>query len=251
MPSDYSLIFQRGLFQMGSSADIVLNDVRFDNLTPLLEQNVTNRFLNSSSFLNLNQTLTERLEQIQIRKSQLELNLEEIQKQQNEIASRLNQIESPIGKLPIGLGESISFFPIALSIIFLIYSFILSDMIMLRGELHQWHKKLRLNVSIIAPLWIDPITLKDRKSMFQLHRELAKLIVYIIPIIIFGVTLYIILDIRESINYTYNNGMSLYNKESLLQIFNILYMIAIGMIGYAFLVLIIAIHNYNKLLSGN
>ena len=81
--------------------------------------------------------------------------------------------------------------------------------------------------------------------MLQLHWEISKLIVYFIPIVIFGITLFFIFDIRESI--THNDNISFYNKEIIQQMLNILYIIAIGMIGYGSLILLIEIHNYNKL----
>ena len=69
---------------------------------------------------------------------------------------------------------------------------------------------LKKNVTVVAPLWIDPIKIKDSKSLLQLHWEISKLIVYFIPIVIFGITLFFIFDIRESI--THNDNISFYNK---------------------------------------
>lgn len=246
LPGDYEWIFLKTLNQMLSSGGITNDDERFNNLKPILQENVNNRFLNLSSFLILNHTLTERLNQLQINKSRLEQNLTEIEKHQDKIASQLNEIASPIVKLLTGLSESISLFPLALSIGFLVYSFLLAGTIRLRSEFHQWYKTLKKNVTVVAPLWIDPIKIKESKSIFQLHWEISKIIVYFIPIVIFGITLFVILDIRESINYTYNDNLLFYNKENILQMFNILYIIATGLIGYGSLILLIEIRNYTK-----
>lgn len=242
---DYSVTFLNSRPRLMNESGIINDERRFyDIMIPIFE-NVNNHFLNDSPFYTFNQTVTERLNQLQIRKSILEENLQNIEKQLNETSSRLDEIQSPIGKLPIGLVESIFLFPLALSIGFLIYSFLLVGTIRLRGEIHQQYKMLKKNVTVVAPLWIDPIKIKDSKSLLQLHWEISKLIVYFIPIVIFGITLFFIFDIRESI--THNDNISFYNKEIIQQMLNILYIIAIGMIGYGSLILLIEIHNYNKL----
>jgi hypothetical protein len=111
----------------------------------------------------------------------------------DKIEARLNQTQFPFGKLPINLDESVAAFPLALGIGFILSASYLAYSIHLRKELHNWYKVkykdtekrlLDQRISLIAPLWIDPINSKTTR--------IFKFIIFIIPFIIFILSCYMI-----------------------------------------------------------
>jgi hypothetical protein len=113
----------------------------------------------------------------------------------DKIENRLNQTQLPFGKLPISLDESIAVFPIVLGIGFIFSSAYFTNSIKLRKEIHQLYiikykdlekKTINKKISLIFPLWLDPT-----KSKVDI---LLKFIIFIIPAIIFIISIYYILD---------------------------------------------------------
>ena len=121
----------------------------------------------------------------------LKENMKILQIKENETAIRLKEIEFPFGKIPIGINESISLFPIVLSFGFLIYASLFVDTALLRKYYHKHRlngleekKKLEEKIALIAPLWVDSLT--------SLSSRITKLIILLSPLIIFVVSIYFI-----------------------------------------------------------
>lgn len=161
----------------------------------------------------------------QLRKDSHELNNTQIGLEQKgrAIAERLSQIETPIGKLPFGITESVMLFPLSLGIGFLICSSLLNDVIALRKEFHERCRKYDPNqkiltdkkVAIVAPLWIDPVSSIQNKTL--------KIITISLPFFIFVLSWYLtseyILDFSGIDNPLFINIES---EESIYDYLNIL-----------------------------
>lgn len=115
----------------------------------------------------------------------LKQTLHNLKTDEEQIVERMEQIEFPLGKIPIGLNESIAVFPLLISIGFLLSLSLFSDTIKLRRKLHDLYKRkdpartvfTEEQISLIAPLWIDPLLPKINQR--------RKLILLSIPFIIF------------------------------------------------------------------
>lgn len=91
--------------------------------------------------------------------------IDEIISAKADIEMRLQKIQSPFGTLPVGLSEAVLAFPVALAAGIILYFLALADMIRLRKDYHQatiWHypmdaQKIESHISILAPVWLDPI----------------------------------------------------------------------------------------------
>jgi len=107
-------------------------------------------------------------------KNELDSQLKELHIKETEIENRLKQIEFPFGKLPIGLNESIAVFPVLLAIGFVVLASSLRDTIRLRKNYHKLYQskdpKQKIltdeQIMLIAPLWIDPLNIKN-KNIFS------------------------------------------------------------------------------------
>jgi hypothetical protein len=112
---------------------------------------------------------------------------------EEQIVARMEQIEFPLGKIPIGLNESIAVFPLLIAIGFLVSLSLYSDTARLRRKLHGLYNLkdpgktvfTDEQISLIAPLWIDP--LNPAKS------QIKKLLLFLIPFIIFLISVAIII----------------------------------------------------------
>jgi hypothetical protein len=128
-----------------------------------------------------------------LKSKEIELLQERVQvvSNKNKVEARLNQTQFPFGKLPVSLDESVAAFPIALGIGFLVYVSLLYNVIRLRRELHIWYKRKdqgtnaldEQKISLLAPLWVDPIDTKIHQSL--------KFVILLIPFIIFIVSCYL------------------------------------------------------------
>jgi hypothetical protein len=108
------------------------------------------------------QNMTKSLIKKEAEKAHLDTKKNDLDKKQKEVAQRLDQFQSPIGIIPIGINESVVFFPLALGIGFLICSSLRSDTIRLRKELHECYQKQNPNLgddkmTLITSIWLDPV----------------------------------------------------------------------------------------------
>jgi hypothetical protein len=123
----------------------------------------------------------------------LKQTLTDLKTDEAQITARMEQIEFPLGKIPIGLNESIAVFPLLISIGFLVSLSLFSDTIRLRRNLHNLYNQkdpgtliyTDEEISLIAPLWIDP--LQPKKT------QIKKLIGFSVPFFIFVISILIII----------------------------------------------------------
>jgi len=123
----------------------------------------------------------------------LKQTLHNLKADEEQIVARMDQIEFPLGKIPIGLNESIAVFPLLISIGFLLFLSLFSDTILLRRKLHDLYKQkdpartvfTEEQISLVAPLWIDPLQPKQNQRL--------KFLLLSVPFIIFVLSVSIII----------------------------------------------------------
>lgn len=107
-------------------------------------------------------------------------NQKSLTERQKQLSARITEIESPIGKLPIGLTESVLVYPILLAFGFWFTAGIFVEHAGLRVELKDIETRGELvkeslgswQIARLAPLWIDP----ENNSQIRVVRVLALLI---------------------------------------------------------------------------
>ncbi len=115
----------------------------------------------------------------------LEARKSEIQDELDNIETRIKAFQSPFGTLPLGLKEAALAYPFIVTAGFLVCAFLLADLIGLRREYHdQMGAKhpgepaiVRRRVSLMMPLWFDPVRLS--------WRSLGALVLFLHPVAIF------------------------------------------------------------------
>jgi hypothetical protein len=129
--------------------------------------------------------------------------LKKLTSKENETADRLKEIEFPFGNIPIGINEFILFFPVGISAGFWISASLLGDSLQLRKRYHNFvhtidkttidknnkdvkGRKINENLSLLYPIWIDPIT--------SLPIRAVKLVILSVPAIIFVALIYVLSD---------------------------------------------------------
>jgi archaellum component FlaC len=118
--------------------------------------------------------------------------IDKITKAKTDIENRLEKIQSPFGTLPVGLKEAVLAFPIAVAAGIILYGFALADMIRLRKfyhhstiECYQETEKIEPNaISIMAPVWIDPL------GGYSANRW--RILMLCLPVLALGITLMLI-----------------------------------------------------------
>jgi len=164
----------------------------------------------------------------------------------NETSQRLKDIEFPFGKVPIGLNESVSLFPLGLAIVFLICASLLCDTIRLRKDFDTRYKgehsessaasDKKPEVDLIAPLWIEPASPKPY--------QILKFMIFLIPLIIFVISVYLI-------SYSWNimkneeiEGIFVGNNTNNQVVYIGLYVISIAFFIYGYWRILEEIHRY-------
>jgi hypothetical protein len=135
------------------------------------------------------ETHTGRLEQelnrLQAARTALEQQQARLEAQEEKVAERLSQIEFPLGKLPVGLSESVALFPALVAVGFGICASLLREAVRLRGVLHRLYQQkdpgqailTDRQIALVAPLWIDPAD-PDQNRTWRLAALLSPLAVY-------------------------------------------------------------------------
>jgi hypothetical protein len=192
-----------------------------------ISQNIKGTLESTLDFGNIIKKLDDRM-------AKLNENLKVEQEKENNITSRINQIQFPFGNVPIGLDELISIFPIILAIGTTTCVFTLRDTITLRGGIDKWYQKkmgdnsvkVPNNLSLIAPIWINPKAPK--------LDQIIKFSVLLVPPLIFAlIALYQISfgwsgeDIHKV--FTFPGG-----RDRNVQIFTALYIIFSMTIAYSY-----------------
>jgi regulator of replication initiation timing len=110
------------------------------------------------------EALKKQLGTLEKEQAQLELQQKEILERQSRLQERLDGLESPLGRLPLGLDESLQAFPALLAVGFLICARQLRDALRLRRGFHGLYLSrdgtgqvlTDEQVALVAPLPIDP-----------------------------------------------------------------------------------------------
>jgi hypothetical protein len=163
-----------------------------------------------------------------------------------QISDRINQIEIPFGKIPFGLNESISVFPLALGIGFAVCASLLSNAILFRKSLHEWYSSQSIGknspvhqrIPIIAPLWIDPLKPK--------YNQIINFIVLFVPFILFIISWQMV-SYGWSIPQVNSTEITFpIDKNSFQLLYTILYIISFLLFIFSYFRLAFHIHNYKK-----
>jgi hypothetical protein len=109
--------------------------------------------------------------------------IDQIKKDRELIEERLEKIQSPFGTLPVGLSEAVLVFPVVLAAGIILYSLALANMIRLRKHYHEAtisrypreDQKIEGNITILAPVWLDPIGDRSANIWYMLILSLPVL----------------------------------------------------------------------------
>lgn len=173
--------------------------------------------------------------------AQNENELEKLKRKEKDISDRLNHIESPIGRLPLGLNESLLVLPIILAIGFLVWALLFCEIIRLRKAFHNLlqrkdHSRVILTdrqIALIAPLWIDPANHGQNQAI--------KFLVILILFLIF------IMDC-SLIYYSWTIPSSFPGTgKTTLWIYGGLYVISLGLFIYGFWQTIAELRRYKEI----
>lgn len=139
--------------------------------------------------------LRQKLQDLEMARKQLETRLVELEEEEKAIETRLAQIESPLGILPVGLTESILIFPLILAVGFFMAASLFAETVKLRKAFHMSYHPgdsgtdhlSDAQVALIAPLWIDPVQMDQKKGL----RYAVLLIPFVVFLISYGLIVYL------------------------------------------------------------
>ena len=211
----------------------LFSDINFElnQYNPLFEKINNKSKLQLEHFDNITYSLHNKINQLEIKK--------------NETSNRLKEIEFPFGKIPIGINESILFFPVGIGVGFLISASLLGDTIVLRKEYEKTidvkkfnKKEIEQEISIKAPLWIEPHS--------SIIYQILKFLILLIPTILFGISVYLLLDYSKIMNNEDNlSGIFIGNNKDNEKLYNILYILSSLFILYGYWRIITEIRKYS------
>lgn len=147
------------------------------------------RFWSKYDFEGQRRKLEDELKNLRTSKDQLDEQEKQLAIQKDELADRLKQIEFPLGKLPVGLIESVLLFPVVLAIGFLLCTSLFCETTRLRRVFHNLYQKkdpsqtilTDRQVSLVAPLWIDPANPEQNQTV--------KFTILLTPFVVFVVAI--------------------------------------------------------------
>jgi hypothetical protein len=193
-------------------------------------------------FKNMSGTLTKGASQFKDIIGQIKKVDGQLKEKENQTAQRLKDIEFPFGKIPIGLNEAVSLFPLGLGIGFLICASLLGDTIRLRKDFDAGSKRNSLDenmrVDLIAPLWIDPISSKLSQTM--------KFMILLIPLVVFVVSVYLISNSWNIMGNEELEGIFIGNNTSNQVVYTGLYILSLTFFVYGYWRVLVEIRNYQN-----
>lgn len=183
-----------------TKSDLALNDTIYGKLYAEIGNEI--RFSTDPVFMNVTSILSGQIGEFENIVGSLNDRLERLTIREDETANRLKEIEFPFGNIPLGINESILFFPVGISAGFWISASLLGDSLLLRKRYHNIVKaidkttieknegeigrRINENLAILYPIWIDPIT--------STPVRIVKLIILSVPAIIFVASIYILMN---------------------------------------------------------
>jgi hypothetical protein len=201
----------------------------------------------SSTITNINTTIGGQLNDLQNISSSLDKTLERLEIRGNETAERLQEIQFPFGTIPIGINESISLFPLGLGTGFLICASLLADTIRVRKDFHintsnktADQKKIDQKVSLLAPLWVDPLSPKSDRIL--------KFMVLVIPTLFFLVSVILLIISWNIINKNEEDltGIFIGDTRNNMILYLGLHLVSAGFFVYGYWRIITELQNYKK-----
>jgi hypothetical protein len=183
-----------------TKSDLALNDTIYGKLYAEIGNEI--RFSTDPVFMNVTSILSGQIGEFENIVGSLNDRLEKLTIREDETANRLKEIEFPFGNIPLGINESILFFPVGISAGFWISASLLGDSLLLRKRYHNIVKaidkttieknegeigrRINENLAILYPIWIDPIT--------STPVRIVKLLILSVPAIIFVASIYILMN---------------------------------------------------------
>ncbi|ALI36870.1 hypothetical protein NMY3_02680 [Candidatus Nitrosocosmicus oleophilus] len=162
----------------------------------------------------------------------------------NETTEMLKEIEFPIGKIPLNIIDTVSFFPIGIGLGFLISASLLSDTILLRRGLERFSTLLPIDlhkyrISLLASLWVDPYG--SRTLLF------IKLLTLVFPLLLFLFSVYYLsIYSSELIKEEEFSGVFVGNNKNNALLYPVSYFVSAVFFAYGYYRLYDALHNYKK-----
>lgn len=139
------------------------------------------------SIIDQTKRLNDKIDNLRVAEKQLEQQQGLLQTQKKQMDDRLKQIQFPFGKLPVGLEESVTVFPVILAIGFLVSTSLLIETTRLRGALNILCQRRDPNciiltdeqITLVAPIWADP-TSPNQNQWTQLVILSAPIMVFVV-----------------------------------------------------------------------
>ena len=130
--------------------------------------------------------LADEIQALEVESSALLAEQKRLSGRQEALEARLRDIESPLGKLPIGLVESILVFPVVLAVAFVACVFMHCETVRLRQSFHRLYQArdpartilTDAEVALVAPLWVDPMGPKQYRT--------ARIALLLLPVAVFA-----------------------------------------------------------------
>jgi hypothetical protein len=123
-----------------TKSDLALNDTIYEKLYTEIGNEI--RFSTDPVFMNVTSILSGQIGEFENIVGSLNDRLERLTIREDETANRLKEIEFPFGNIPLGINESILFFPVGISAGFWISASLLGDSLLLRKRYHNIVKSI-------------------------------------------------------------------------------------------------------------
>ncbi|MBA4379251.1 MAG: hypothetical protein C0393_00915 [Anaerolinea sp.] len=182
--------------------------------------------------------LEKELAALEENRTNLETEYTQLKADEDRISKRFQEIEFPFGSLPIGLAESVAVFPILIAIGFGVVVSVLLETIRLRRVFQTLYQqkdsdKIILTdeqISLIAPLWIDPADPRQNR--------VVQLGVLSLPLLVF-----VVAGVLVSFIWTTSEGVNTILLDQWL--FGGLYLVGLGIFIYAYWQLATQLRRYS------
>ncbi|MGI8834576.1 MAG: hypothetical protein ACR2IS_18325, partial [Nitrososphaeraceae archaeon] len=147
------------------------------------------------------------------------------------------RIDITLGKIPLGFNEVIAMFPMLLAIGFLVYSFLLTQVMRLRIELKNKYQsgdpfgitKVDHFISFLGSLWIDPLAAKNEQRLW--------LTVLFAPfVLLFLVCLYMVIAIMFYLDNPFTTSDDLFSAATMINgyIFIVIDILGLAVVVYSY-----------------
>lgn len=170
--------------------------------------------------------LERELKVMQRTQQELETKQAELEKEEAAFSERLSQVQSPIGRLPVGLHESVMVFPILVAFVFLLCAGLFRESVRVRQAFHHLYQRkdpekavlTDAQVALVAPLWLEPLN--------PMRTQRTQLAILLSPLALFLISCLLVL-------YTWTLPNPLSTESTVLRVtFGALY--GVGLVAFLF-----------------